>query len=416
MKTSQAGVDLIKLFEGLRFDAYYDAVGVLTIGYGHTGPDVKINSRVNEQQAEILLKKDLERFENTVRQSVRVVLNQFQFDALVSFCFNVGSAAFIESSLLRRLNEKEDPYVVAKEELPRWNKGEKGQELAGLTRRRAAEIELFEQSEPKIKTGLITITANTHTYLKKQPRLSETLLNDQKARIYQNREIKNCTILERRDNHTYLELGFGLGKWWVFDPHWRGLETRPDVNPYAVDGDLHFLRNFPYFYQQDNGPEGWRQCQTSSIAMCLRYLDAPGIKDDVDYLKIVNKYGDTTKRDPHFKALAELGIQAKFTVSADAEDIKDEIKKGLPVAAGILHHGAYTAPAGGGHFIVITGYGKDYWLVQDPFGALDLVNGGWLKHGATDGKNIKYPFKYLNPRFFVGGGSNGWCWIGFKKK
>ena len=207
-----------------------------------------------------------------------------------------------------------------------------------------------------------------------------------------------------------------MGKWWVFDPHWRGLETQPSVNSYAIDKDLCFLRDFPYFYQQDNGPEGWRQCQTSSIAMCLKYLDVPGIKDDVDYLKIVNKYGDTTWRDPHFKALAELGVQAKFTISADAQDVKDEIKKGLPVAAGILHHGAYTAPTGGGHFIVITGYGEDYWLVQDPYGALDMVNGGWAKRGAVDGKNIKYPFKYLNPRFFVGGGSNGWCWVGFKKK
>lgn len=416
MKTSQAGIDLIKLFEGLRFDAYYDAVGVLTIGYGHTGPDVKVNSRVNEQQAEILLRKDLSRFEEAVKNRVKITLNQFQFDALVSFCFNVGINAFAESTLLRRLNAKEVPCVVAKEELPRWNKGNDGKELAGLTRRRSTEVELFCQEAPKTKTGLITITANTHTYLKKQPIPSETLDNTQKARIYQNREIKNCTILERKNNHTYLELGFGLGKWWVFDPHWRGLETQPAVNPYASDKDLHFLRNFPYFYQQDNGPDGWRQCQTSSIAMCLRYLDTPDIKDDVDYLKIVNKYGDTTKRDPHFKALAELGIQAKFTVSADAEDIKDEIKKGLPVAAGILHHGTYSAPTGSGHFIVITGYGKDYWLVQDPYGSLDLINGGWLKRGATDGKNIRYPFKYLNPRLFVGGGANGWCWIGFKKK
>lgn len=416
MKTSQAGVNLIKLFEGLRFDAYYDAVGVLTIGYGHTGPDVKINSRVNEQQAEILLKKDLERFENTVRQAVKVPLNQFQFDALVSFCFNVGSAAFIESSLLRRLNAKEDPYVVAKEELPRWNKGDKGQELAGLTRRRSAEIELFTQPAPQTKTGLITIAANAHTYLKKQPLPSETLPNDQKARIYQNREIKNCTILERKNNHTYLELGFGLGKWWVFDPHWRGLETQPSVNSYATEKDLYLLRDFPYFYQQDNGPEGWRQCQTSSIAMCLRYLDVPGIKDDVDYLKVVNKYGDTTRRDPHFQALASLNVQAKFLMSANAQDVKDEIRKGLPVVAGILHHGAYTAPTGSGHFVVITGYGKDYWLVQDPYGALDLINGGWAKRGAVDGKNIKYPFKYFNPRFFVGGGSDGWAWLGFKKK
>ena len=169
MKTSQSGVDLIKLFEGLRFDAYYDAVGVLTIGYGHTGPDVKINSRINDQQAEILLKKDLAKFEESIEKLVKVPLNQFQFDALVSFCFNIGVNAFNESTLLRRLNAKEDPCVVAKEELPRWNKGNESKELAGLTRRRSAEVELFCQPAPKTRFGLITISANTHTYLKKQP-------------------------------------------------------------------------------------------------------------------------------------------------------------------------------------------------------------------------------------------------------
>lgn len=416
MKTSQSGVDLIKLFEGLRFDAYYDAVGVLTIGYGHTGPDVKINSRVNSPQAEALLKQDLAKFEEAVERLVKVPLNQFQFDALVSFCFNIGINAFNESTLLRRLNAKEDPCIVAKEELPRWNKGDGGKELAGLTRRRSSEVELFCQPAPTARPGLITISANANTYLKKKPVPSEALSNDQKARISQNREIKNCTILERKNNHTYLELGFGLGKWWVFDPHWNGLETEPPINAYAIDKDLCFLRDFPYFYQQDNGSEGWRQCQTSTIAMCLRYLDVPGIQDDVDYLKIVNKYGDTTHREPHFKALSELGVQAKFTLSADEHDVKNEIKKGIPVVAGILHHGAYTSPVGGGHFVVITGYGKDYWLVQDPYGSLNLVDGGWAKRGAVDGKNIKYPFKYFNPRFFVGGGANGWCWLGFKRK
>ena len=62
-----------------------------------------------------------------------------------------------------------------------------------------------------------------------------------------------------------------------------------------------------YMWQQDNGPDGWRQCQTSSIAMCLKYLGVPGINDDVDYLKIVQKYGDTTLQSSHQQALKSLG-------------------------------------------------------------------------------------------------------------
>lgn len=416
MKTSQAGVDLIKSFEGLSLVPYICPAGVLTIGYGHTGIDVKYNQHINSQQAEILLRKDLQRFENTIEQLVKISLNQAQFDALVSFVFNIGADAFEKSTLLKRLNAEENPYAVAKEELPRWNKGNDGQVLSGLTRRRSAEVELFCQAPPVTKTGMIEITSKQQTFLKKQPVQSDTLPNDQKSKIYQGRSIKNCKILERRNNHTYLELGFGLGKWWVFDPHWDGLETPIGVKPYAIDGDLRYLRDFPYFYQQDNGPEGWRQCQTSTIAMCLKYLDVPGINDDIDYLKIVNKYGDTTHRDPHYKALAELKVHAKFTLSANEQDIKDEIDKGLPVVAGILHHGAVSKPTGTGHFIVITGYNKTHWLVQDPYGELDVVNGGWAARGAADGKNVRYSFRNLNPRLFVGGGANGWCWLNFRKK
>lgn len=416
MKTSQAGVKLIKSFEGLRLDAYIDAVGVLTIGYGHTGPEVKLGNRVNPQQADILLNKDLVRFEEAVEKLVKISLNQAQFDALVSFAFNIGVGAFKDSTLLKRLNAGENPCNVAKEEMSRWNKGEGGRVLAGLTRRRSSEIELFCQDPPVTQKGYISITSTQKTFLKKRPIPSTSLTNKEKAEVTQGRTIKNCMILERKNKHTYLELGFGLGRWWVFDPHWDGIETEIGVKPYGIDKDLRYLRDFPYFYQQNNGPEGWRQCQTSSLAMCLRYLDVPGINDDVDYLRIVNKYGDTTLREPHQRALAELNVSARFTISADAQDVKNEIDKGNPVAAGILHHGTFSAPAGGGHFLVITGYGKDYWLVQDPFGKLDLVNGGWLDRGSVAGRNTKYDFKHFNPRLFVGGGSNGWCWLNFKKK
>lgn len=415
MRTSRSGVDLIKSLEGLRLTSYLDSVGVPTIGYGHTGPEVALGQKIDHQHAEVVLRKDLVRFETAVEELVKVELNQHQFDALVSFAFNVGINAFKNSTLLKRLNNKEDLSTVVKQELPRWNKGLNNKVLEGLTRRRIREVELFCAPLPLAKTGTVTIRSRHHTMLKKQPIMAAELKPNEKAKIIQNRVIANCTVLERKNNHTLLELGYKLGTWWVYDAHWEGLYELPNVGPYAKEGDLTYLRNFPYFYQVDNGPEGWRQCQTSSIAMCLKYLDVPGINDDLDYAKYVNKYGDTTKRIPHFEALDDLGVTANFTMSADSTIVKNEILKGRPVAAGILHHGTSDTPNGSGHFIVITGFGKDYWLVQDPYGELDLVNGGWRKTGLGVGKNLKYSFKHMDPRFFYGGKSNGWCWLNFKK-
>ena len=74
-----------------------------------------------------------------------------------------------------------------------------------------------------------------------------------------------------------------------------------------------------------------------------------------------------------------------------------------------------SSPAGGAHYVVITGYGYDYWLVQDPFGELDLVNGGWNDRGAVAGKNIKYNFEHFNRRLFLAGGATGWCWMNFRE-
>mgnify|MGYP003660722825 FL=1 len=93
-----------------------------------------------------------------------------------------------------------------------------------------------------------------------------------------------------------------------------------------------------YFWQQDNGPEGWRQCQTSSIAMCLNYLKVPGINDDVDYLKIVQKYGDTTLQSSHAQAMNSLGVKNRFRTDGSKESLIARIQAGFPVPIGILHH------------------------------------------------------------------------------
>lgn len=415
MKTADPGINLIKTFEGFRTESYLCPAGVWTIGYGHTGPEVKAGIRMTEAEGQAVLKKDLKRFEKIIEDNVKIELNQNQFDALVSFVFNIGGGAFKDSTLLKRLNSKEDPNRVAREEMPRWNKGG-GRVLEGLKRRRDAEVELFTKAAPALNTGSVDLTTKNLTFVKKFTKPSSELGPDEKAKINAGRRIPGCRILDRKDKHTLVELGYGMGQWWLFDDHWRGLQADTSVKVYATEGDLRYLRDFPYFYQRDNGPEGWRQCQTSAIAMCLKYIDVPGIEDDLDYLKIVNKYGDTTYQLTHMDALEELGVYAKFTRSADAYDIKQQIDKGLPVVAGVLHHGTVSRPLGGGHYIVITGYSKDYWLVQDPYGEIDLVNGGWERLGPTVGKNQRYSFKNLNPRLFVSGGSDGWCWLNFRNK
>ncbi len=140
MNISNKGINLIKQFEGLELKAYKDSVGVLTIGYGSTGPHVTVGMTITESQAETLLKKDLSRFEKGVDDLVTVPLNQNQFDALVSFSFNLGLGNLKSSTLLRKLNSLD--YIGAANEIPRWDKAG-GKILKGLTRRRLAEKELF---------------------------------------------------------------------------------------------------------------------------------------------------------------------------------------------------------------------------------------------------------------------------------
>ncbi|WP_326902822.1 lysozyme [Kosakonia cowanii] len=144
MRISDKGISLIKQFEGLRLSTYKDAVGVLTIGYGWTQPvdgkPIRIGMTIKEETAERLLRTGLVSYESDVSKLVKVKLTQGQFDALVSFTYNLGARALSTSTLLKKLNAGN--YRGAADEFPRWNKAG-GKALAGLTRRREAERALF---------------------------------------------------------------------------------------------------------------------------------------------------------------------------------------------------------------------------------------------------------------------------------
>ncbi len=162
MRTSTTGQRLIAEFEGCNLTAYKCPAGIWTIGIGHTSaagaPAVKSGMRITQTEADDILARDLVRFEDAVSRLVRVPINQNQFDALVSFAFNLGEGALASSTLLKKLNAGD--YEGAADQFARWNKAG-GKVLAGLTRRRAAEADLFRQPVAPAKTPRATPVAPT---------------------------------------------------------------------------------------------------------------------------------------------------------------------------------------------------------------------------------------------------------------
>lgn len=155
MKTSNNGIAVIKHYEGIRLKAYPDpATGAApwTIGIGHTGPEVKPGLTWTPAQADAALSTDLARFEEAVSKVVIVGLTQGQFDALVSFAYNLGTGNLQSSTLLSMVNARN--FTGAADQFARWNKAG-GKVLAGLTKRRAAEAALFrgETSAAAIALG-----------------------------------------------------------------------------------------------------------------------------------------------------------------------------------------------------------------------------------------------------------------------
>lgn len=152
-KVNAAGIGLIEHFESCKLTAYQDRNGIWTIGWGHTGPEVKAGITWTQQQADQWLIINVNDAAEIVEKNVTCELTDNQFAALVSFVFNVGPGnpakgkdGFVRlkngkaSTMLRALNRSD--YKAAALEFPKWNRDSHGP-CAGLTLRRAAEQDLF---------------------------------------------------------------------------------------------------------------------------------------------------------------------------------------------------------------------------------------------------------------------------------
>jgi lysozyme len=406
MTLSQRGLDLIKKFEGLRLTAYKCVAGVDTIGYGHTGPDVKPGLRITEEEAEKLLWRDTESAQQAVNSFVNGKLNQNEYDALVSFVFNVGPTAFVNSTLLRLLNGHADRKIVAAE-FAKWVKAGSDQPVPGLVRRRQHEKALFLE---KIKHPLLgkSILAKRDTWLKRKPVDSSTLAAEEKLfvpkgaawqwteiRMYAG-EVHQRVILELQPDK----------EWWFFPDHWKIIN---DVNIESSEPSTknEIKLSVPYYSQRDNYRDANRTCFSSSCAMLLSGLDPDAIENDDDYIREVFKIGDTTDSSVQVKALAHFGVESSFLTTGDWSSIEERLEKGIPVPIGILHKGSVSKPSGGGHWICVVGVTADrskLW-VHDPWGDLDLVAGTYV---SQDGEYKLYSKANLGPRWMVEGNKSGW--------
>lgn len=139
MRTNQAGIDLIKSFESCKLEGYLDQVGVAPVGWGHTGDGIVEGMVISQLEADKFLTLDLSAVEKFINKFCTGNINENQFAALASFAFNLGCGSLQHSTLLKLVNEN-DPTASA--EFLKWDHAG-GVEVAGLTRRRLAEKELF---------------------------------------------------------------------------------------------------------------------------------------------------------------------------------------------------------------------------------------------------------------------------------
>jgi lysozyme len=140
MNISTPGIDLIKAFEGCKLEAYKCSGNVWTIGYGHTR-HVEEGDKITQKVADYFLEYDVAMVETHCKRLINIPLEQHQWDAIVSWCFNLGCGNLRASTMLQVINSGQIDKVS--EQIVRWNKAG-GKVVAGLTRRRKAEAAMFD--------------------------------------------------------------------------------------------------------------------------------------------------------------------------------------------------------------------------------------------------------------------------------
>lgn len=190
MKLSKAGATFIHSFEGLRLEAYkaVPTEKYWTIGFGHYGSDVKQGQKISKAEADALFINDIARYEKGVEDAITKPMNQNEFDAMVSLCYNIGVGAFSKSTLAELFNKGDKEG--ASEQFDRWNKSG-GRVLKGLVTRRSKEKALFLKPVKKKSTPK-TYTVKRGDSLSKIAKANKLTL---KQLLALNPKIRNANII-----------------------------------------------------------------------------------------------------------------------------------------------------------------------------------------------------------------------------
>ncbi len=173
----------------------------------------------------------------------------------------------------------------------------------------------------------------------------------------------------------------------------------------------------PYLSQNDSATsQGPRMCFSSSCAMAAAFLKPGALTGngqlDDQYLALVQCHGDTTDASAQVAALQSMGLQARFRTNSCIEDLIEQLQRGIPCPVGWLHKGTATASSGGGHWSLVIGWdpAKRQFLMHDPNGEADLMNGGYVNPSIGSGAGQRYSERNWGRRWMVEGAGSGW-WI-----
>ena len=209
MKASAAAIGLIKSCEGCSLTSYVCSGGVMTIGYGHTGPNVFANQVITQSEADTLLRLDVSRFEAAVEKTCPET-TQCQFDACVSLAYNIGPAAFAKSSVARLHNLKQ--YAEAAQAFMLWNKAG-GKVSRGLQSRRAKESALYLESEVRADEYYPPSTAEGEKPLAQ----SRTLQSQIGAGVMTTATVASVSVIDKDTVGSIIQfLPYLKDFWWLF--------------------------------------------------------------------------------------------------------------------------------------------------------------------------------------------------------
>jgi GH24 family phage-related lysozyme (muramidase) len=420
----KCALEIIKRFEGCHLKAYPDPLSggkPYTIGWGSTkkkdGSPFSLGEQIAQDEADSLLQYHLLTAYLPALGTIPhfADMSEEQVGALLSFSYNLGARFYGSDgfeTISRRLRNKEWDLISEALLLYR-NPGSNVEE--GLKRRRIAEGALWSKGSAKNKMKKQQIIALKDTVLKKEPLQSYQLTYNQRKEVPKGKGYQVVDIVDE-GTHSKVVLDYGGGVWYIYNPHWEVTGN----NGASGNGFQDKILKVKYFPQRDSATtHAHRMCFSSSCAMMADYINPDSIQvseqEDDYYMKnFVFKYGDTTDPNAQIKALRDLKINASHRTNLSQADIEAQLNKGIPVPVGILHHGHVSAPKGGGHWVCIIGYDKagGVYIVHDPYGELDLVNGGY--YGSTNGSNQRYSYSSFNRRWMVEGMGTGWGIIATK--